>query len=64
MEVAMNDLSRLILELQGNGDYQGVENLVQTQGIISSDLQSDLDKLNTAGIPVDVVFNQGLQYLQ
>ncbi len=64
MEIAMNELSELILELQGNGDYQGVENLVNTKGVIPADLQADLQRLNDAGIPVDVVFNQGMQYLK
>lgn len=64
METAINDLSKLILELQGNGDYNGVAELVESKGIITADLQKDLDRLNSAGIPVDVVFNQGLQYLK
>lgn len=64
METAMNDLSELILKLQGNGDYDGVAELVKTKGVIPADLQKDLDKLNNAGIPVDVVFNQGLDYLK
>lgn len=64
MEIAMNDLSELILQLQGNGDYNGVVNLLNSHGNIPADLQSDLDKLNSRGIPVDVVFNQGLSYLK
>lgn len=64
MEVAMNELSELILELQGNGDYEGVEELVNTKGVIPADLQADLQRLNDAGIPVDVVFNQGMQFLK
>ncbi|MXV39103.1 Zn-dependent hydrolase [Flavobacteriaceae bacterium Ap0902] len=64
MEVAMNDLSALILKLQGNGDYAGVAKLVETKGVIPTDLQKDLDRLNHAGIPVDVVFNQGMSYLK
>ena len=64
MEIAMNDLSELILQLQGNGDYNGVVNLLNSHGNIPADLQSDLDELNSRGIPVDVVFNQGLSYLK
>ena len=64
MEIAMNDLSELILQLQGNGDYAGVADLVDSMGEIPADLQADLDKLNAAGIPVDVVFNQGMSYLK
>jgi len=59
MEEAVRQLSYLILTLQGNGDYEGVVKLVQEKGIISADLQRDLDKLSKANIPVDVVFEQG-----
>jgi hypothetical protein len=63
MEGAMKDLSSLILTLQGNGDYDGVAQLVAEKGNISEDLQSDLDKLSDANIPVDVIFEQGVEAL-
>ena len=63
METAMNTLSEKILMLQGDGDYQGVEQLVNEKGNIGPDLQKDLDRLTEENIPVDVVFNQGLDVL-
>ncbi|WP_372745170.1 Zn-dependent hydrolase [Lutibacter sp.] len=63
MESAMKDLSELIITLQGNGDYNGVLKLVNDKGIISTELQQDLDKLTKASIPVDVVFEQGINVL-
>ncbi|MDC9722906.1 MAG: Zn-dependent hydrolase [Urechidicola sp.] len=63
MEIAMKEMSNLILTLQGNGDYDGVAKLVAEKGIISDELQADLDRLGTAGIPVDVVFEQGTEVL-
>ncbi len=63
MEVAMRDLSNLILTLQGNGDYEGVAKLVAEKGIVTKSLQADLDRLRLANIPVDVVFNQGVDVL-
>ncbi|MFC4722302.1 Zn-dependent hydrolase [Geojedonia litorea] len=63
MESAMKDLSNLILTLQGNGDYDGVAKLVAEKGIISSELQADLDRLSAANIPVDVIFEQGIEVL-
>lgn len=63
MIAAMKDLSNLILTLQGNGDYEGVAALVENRGIISIELQSDLDRLSFANIPVDVVFEQGVAAL-
>ena len=62
-EQATEDLSRLILKIQGDGDYAGAGDLIKTKGIIGADLQKDLDKLSTAGIPVDITFEQGLAQL-
>lgn len=56
---AVNALSKLILTLQGDGDYDGVANLVAEKGIIGTTLAEDLQKLADANIPVDVTFNQG-----
>jgi len=63
MDEAIRQLSYLILTLQGNGDYDGVVKLVEEKGIISADLQRDLDKLSNANIPVDVIFEQGIEVL-
>jgi len=63
METAMEELSNLILTLQGDGDYDGVADLVAKKGIISKGLQADLDRLSDANIPVDVIFEQGTEVL-
>lgn len=63
LEAAMNALSEQILTLQGDGNYDGVAALVAEKGNIGAQLQSDLDRLNAAGIPVDVVFEQGGEVL-
>jgi len=63
MEVAMTSLSTLILTLQGDGDYEGVDKLVKEKGIVGSELQADLDKLKDKNIPVDIVFEQGKEVL-
>jgi hypothetical protein len=63
MEQAMTELSSLILTLQGDGDYEGVDKLVKEKGVIGADLQKDLDKLESKNIPVDIVFDQGMDAL-
>ena len=63
MEIAMTELSNLILTLQGNGDYDGVAQLVAEKGIVTAELQADLNRLSSANIPVDVVFEQGVKAL-
>ncbi|OCQ20495.1 Zn-dependent hydrolase [Pseudoalteromonas luteoviolacea] len=59
MGAAMAKLSNLILTLQGEGDYQKVDQLIATHGDIKAELQADLTKLAQANIPVDVTFKQG-----
>lgn len=63
MESAMEKLSNVILTLQGDGNYDGVSNLVDKMGVISPELQADLDRLSDANIPVDVIFEQGTEAL-
>lgn len=63
MQQAVEDLSRLILTLQGDGDYEGVDRLVREKGVIDAGLQRDLDRLAEADIPVDIVFEQGVDVL-
>ncbi len=57
-------LSKRILVYQGDGDYDGVSAFVDKYGAIGDQLQADLDRLSSAGIPVDIVFDQGLDVLQ
>ena len=57
---AMDSLSNKILTIQGNGDYEGLGAFQDQYGKISPELQRDLDRLQTKGIPVDIVFQQGM----
>jgi hypothetical protein len=58
MQKAMDELTRTILVLQGNGDYDGVGAFQSEYGAISATLKSDLDRLNARGIPVDILYDQ------
>ncbi len=63
MRTAMNSLSEIILTLQGDGNYEGVTELLNEMGNIEEELKSDLQRLSNAGIPVDIVFEQGADVL-
>jgi hypothetical protein len=63
MKEAIAGLSSKILKLQGDGDKDGVLALMKKDGTVGEALQIDLDRLTTADIPVDVVFEQGLEAL-
>ncbi|MDY0907205.1 dipeptidyl-peptidase 3 family protein [Pedobacter sp. CFBP9032] len=60
---AMNDLSAFIITLQGNGDKVAVEKTQKEKAVIPATLQQDLDRLTRKNIPVDVVFEQGVDVL-
>ncbi len=62
-EQAIKNLSRDLLVLQGNGDYNAVRDFVDENGKVSEQLQADLDRLGAASIPVDIVYKQGRSVL-
>ncbi len=61
---ATTALAEKILRLQGDGDYDGVLRFVEEMGVVGPRLQADLDRLGDEGIPVDIVFEQGLGVLE
>jgi hypothetical protein len=63
MNAAANRLSEQILRLQGDGDYQAVAAFVARYGGIAPQLANDLARIDAAAIPVDIVFEQGLDEL-
>jgi hypothetical protein len=63
MQKAMSALSKLLLTLQGEGDYESALRLTNEKGVIGTQLQSDLNRLTNADIPVDIVFRQGTSEL-
>ncbi|MCT4638015.1 MAG: Zn-dependent hydrolase [Bacteroidales bacterium] len=63
MEKAIADLTKVTLEMQGNGDIEAAEKMIKEMGNITPELQADLDKVNNAGIPRDIRFNQGQKML-
>jgi hypothetical protein len=63
MRQAVDNMSEMILRLQGDGDYEGVKALMAEKGVISPQLREDLDRLAEAGIPTDIIFEQGAEAL-
>lgn len=64
MREAMTALSEVILTIQGEGDYEAAAELVGNRGVIGPRLATDLERLAEAGIPVDIVFEQGMGVLE
>jgi hypothetical protein len=63
MASAVRELASAILKLQGDGDYDAVVRFQQKYQLVSPRLQESLDRVGARGIPVDVVFEQGLEVL-
>ena len=59
MKDAVKKLAGEILVHQGDGDLEGVKAWIEEDSVIKGDLQADLDRVNAAGIPVDIYFNMG-----
>ena len=63
MKKAVESLVEKILEVQGDGDYEAAKTWVEGDGVMTESLRRDLEKVNSAGIPVDIVFKQGREVL-
>jgi hypothetical protein len=59
MRSAVDSLGGLMLRLQGDGDYAGTRQFLESRGVLSPTLHADLARLGRRGIPVDIVFEQG-----
>ena len=60
---AMNSWIALILKTQAEGDFEFAQQFSKKHGTVGSNLQKDLDRINKAGIPRDIRFNQGLNVI-
>jgi hypothetical protein len=63
MRDAMFSLSEMILRIQGDGNYEKAKQMIDEKGFIREQLQKDLDRINEAGIPRDIVFEQGAEIM-
>lgn len=63
MKQAVTSLLEKILIVQGDGDYDAAKQWIDNDGVMSSQLSKDLEKVNSAGIPIDIVFKQGKEVL-
>ncbi|MEE2826189.1 MAG: Zn-dependent hydrolase, partial [Planctomycetota bacterium] len=63
LKVAATELTNKILKLQGDGDYEGARKFMDEMGFVGPVLQEDLQRVERAGIPTDIVFEQGVKVL-
>lgn len=60
---AVNSWAALIIQTEGEGDYQFAKEYAAKNGKVRADLKEDLEKIAGAGIPRDITFNQGMKAL-
>ncbi|BAX78979.1 Zn-dependent hydrolase [Labilibaculum antarcticum] len=59
MRKAIESLSKLVLEIQGNGDYEAADRLINEKGFIRNGLLHDLYRIQRAKVPKDLIYDQG-----
>ncbi len=60
---AIEMLTEKMIRIQGDGDFNAAKELVEEKGYIREKLENDLQRISEAGIPKDIIFNQGEKVL-
>ena len=63
-EKAIRYWADLILKTQGEGDFDFAKKFREKNGVMTPELQMDINRINEAGIPRDIRFKQGLNYME
>lgn len=63
MQEAVKSFVAEVIVLQGDGNKAEVRKWIDAKSIVTPDLQKDLDKIASAGIPKDIVYRQGVDVL-
>jgi len=64
MREALEGWAALVLKMEGDGDYEEAQKYANKNGIIGETLANDLKAIEKAGIPIDIVFDQGFEVLE
>jgi len=56
---AMETWAALIIKVEGEGDFAFAKQYNEKNGIIRPELKKDLEKINGAKIPKDIIYEQG-----
>jgi hypothetical protein len=63
MRMSIEKLAGDLLRLQGDGDAVASDSYIAEKAVVKPTLTADLNRVNKAGIPVDLIFEQGLDVL-
>ena len=62
-EKAVNYWAGLILKTQGDGNFEFAKSFREKNGVMTPELQEDINRINAAGIPRDIRFKQGANHM-
>ncbi len=62
-KIAMKEWAAFVLKVEGDGDYDFAVKYNQEHIVVGAKLKADLEKIAKAGIPRDIVFEQGKKEL-
>ncbi len=63
MKLAIRDLAAELLYIQGDGDVNKAQQMLNERGSVGAALKQQLDALQKKNIPVDLIFEQGINAL-
>jgi len=63
MRKAVTELAKEILTIQGDGNYVKAKEMLHQLAVLKPQLQANLNRIAHAGIPRDIVFDQGKHHL-
>jgi hypothetical protein len=63
IKAAVDAWAAKVLMFEGDGDYEGAKAYLAANGKINERLASDLERLRSSSIPVDIVYEQGVSVL-
>jgi len=63
IKTAINEWAAKVLMFEGDGNYEGAKAYLLLNGKVNEKLASDLSRLQTAKIPVDIIYEQGVSTL-
>jgi len=59
MKTSVEQFSVTVLKILAEGDYNAAKDLIENKGNMQPVLQQDLKRISEAGIPTDIIFEQG-----
>lgn len=63
MQKAIKSLSNLIITIQGDGNYEKADELIRQYCVTDETLKTALKEVEEKDIPVDIIFEQGIEVL-